>query len=229
MTGLSVPGAADLAEPHTWTVLLGFVLFMQRSITVVLVLVLLGLALTWHLLTAARRLDRLHRRIESARRALTEQLLRRVQASTDLAAGTGLDPASAVLLRQAAYQAVDAGAGEAIAAVDHPFGSGMAPFGRDREDAESDLSRALRATLEELPQDHPLRTGDDLADLAGVCFRLRLARRLYNDAVFSALQVRRSRVARLFRLAGGAPLPQTFEIDDEPPAVLSSTEVPGGV
>lgn len=213
---------------QTGSWLVGVVLLLARALVPLAVLVLLGLAFTWYLLTAARRLDRLHRRIESARWALSEQLLRRAQASTELASGAGLDPASAVLLRQAAFTAVDAGRDEAGRGLDQPFGSGLAGFGPAREDAESDLSRALRATLEELPADDRLRTGDALDDLAGVCFRLRLARRLYNDAVFSALQVRRGTVVRLFRLAGGAPLPRTFEIDDEPASVLSTSEVPGG-
>ena len=189
---------------------------------------LLLAAVGWFAMISARRLDRLHRRIESANRALSDQLLRRAQAATELALSGLLDPASALLLHQAAAGAVQAGRADADVAAADPFHvSGLTGFSAAREDAESDLSRALRATLEELPDGHAAR-GEATADLAGDCFRVRLARRLYNDAVASALQLRRARLVRLFRLAGHAPLPRTFEIDDEPAAVLSSAQVPGG-
>lgn len=195
----------------------------------VVVVVLLALTVGWFALVRARRLDRLHRRIESAARALSEQLLYRTQAGTELALAGLLDPASAVLVYQAAATAAQAGREDAARAADDPFEvSGLTGFSAEREDAESDLSRALRATLAELPAGHPLRQGPATEALAGACFRVRLARRLYNDAVAGALQVRRSRLVRLFRLAGRAPLPRTFEIDDEPAAILSSTQVPGG-
>lgn len=195
----------------------------------VLAATVLALGVAWFAMVRARRLDRLHRRIESAARALSEQLLRRAQAGTEVALSGLLDPASSVLLHQAAAAAVQAGRDDADRAADHPFEiSGLTGFSPGREDAESDLTRALRATLGELPEQHPLRQGPATEELAGVCFRVRLARRLYNDAVASALQLRRSRLVRLFRLAGHAPLPRTFEIDDEPAAILTSTQVPGG-
>lgn len=188
-----------------------------------------ALAVAWFALLRARRLDRLHRRIESAARALSEQLLRRAQAGTELALSGLLDPASAVLLHGAASAAMQAGRDDADRAADHPFEiSWLTGFSAERENAESDLSRALRATLGELPPGHRLRQGPATEALAGDCFRVRLARRLYNDAVAGALQVRRSKLVRVFRLAGHAPLPRTFEIDDEPAAILSSPQVPGG-
>ena len=50
-----------------------------------------------------------------------------------------------------------------------------------------------------------------------------MARRFHNDAVRAARAVRRHRVVRWFRLAGHAPFPLAFEMDDEPPAVLTAT------
>lgn len=195
----------------------------------VFVVVVFALTVAWFALVRARRLDRLHRRIESGARALSEQLLHRAQAGTELALSGLLDPASALLVHQAAATAVQAGRLDAARDAGDPFEvSGLLGFSTERENAESDLSRALRATLGELPAGHPLRQEPVTEDLAGACFRLRLARRLYNDAVAGALQVRRSRLVRLFRLAGRAPLPHTFEIDDEPAAILSSSQVPGG-
>ena len=45
--------------------------------------------------------------------------------------------------------------------------------------------------------------------------RVQLARRFHNDAVTDVRRVRRKLVVRLFRLAGHAEMPRTFEIDDE--------------
>src|SRR6266545_93850 len=46
-----------------------------------------------------------------------------------------------------------------------------------------------------------------------------LARNFYNDAVAATLAARRRRLVRLLRLAGGAPAPVFFEIDDAPPLI----------
>ena len=44
-----------------------------------------------------------------------------------------------------------------------------------------------------------------------------MARRFHNDAVRAARALRRHRTVRWFRLAGHAPFPLAFEMDDEPP------------
>ena len=41
-----------------------------------------------------------------------------------------------------------------------------------------------------------------------------LARKFYNDAVAATRAARRRWLVRLLRLAGGAPLPEFFEIDE---------------
>lgn len=180
-------------------------------------LVLAVLATGWYLLFLARRLDRLHRRVEGAAVALDNQLLRRAQAATELAASGLLEPASAVLVAGAAAQALEAGEGRAAQLALDPFsGSRLDDHSDDREAAESDLSRALRATLDALPDDDPARTGGHLDGLAAVSHRVVLARRFHNDAVSHARTVRRKRLVRLARLAGSAPAPRTVEIDDEP-------------
>ena len=149
--------------------------------------------------------------------ALDNQLLRRAQAATELAASGLLDPASSVLVAGAAAEAIQAGEGRAAQLALDPFsGSRLDDHSDDREAAESDLSRALRATLDALPDDDPARTGGHLDWLAAVSHRVVLARRFHNDAVSHARAVRRKRLVRLARLAGSAPAPRTVEIDDEP-------------
>ncbi len=187
----------------------------------------IGVLLGWYLLFIASRLDRLHRRVEGAQAALDNQLLRRATAATELAGCGVLDPASSLLVAGAAVQAIEAGEGRAAQVALDPFsGSRMDEHDADREAAESDLTRALRATLDELPEDHPAVTGDHLDALAAVCHRVCLARRFHNDAVLQAQAVRRKRVVRMARLQGRAPIPQTVEMDDEPPRILVSQGVP---
>ena len=188
------------------------------SLWVLLALVvLLVVVLGWYLFFLARRLDRLHRRVEGAAAALDNQLLRRAQASTGLAASGLLDPASSVLVAGAAAEAIEAGEERAAQVALDPFsGSRLDDHSDDREAAESDLSRALRATLDDLPADHPAVSGGHLAGLAAVSHRVVLARRFHNDAVSHARAVRRKRLVRWARLAGSAPEPRTVEIDDEP-------------
>lgn len=191
--------------PSAWAAVLGAV--------VVLVL------LAWYLTFSAARLDRLHHRVEGARGALDNQLLRRAGAASELASSGLLDPATSLLLAGAAAEAVAAGEG------DDSLEEGL---GRDpvrREVAESDLSRALRAALDDPDQMRVLRSDplgrDLLAALDAAALRVRLARRFHNDAVKQTQRVRAKRIVRWARLAGHAPLPETFEMDDEPPALLS--------
>lgn len=160
--------------------------------------------LAWYLTWSASRLDRLHGRVEGARAALDAQLLRRATVTTELAGSGLLDPASSLLLADAAHAARTAGDDR-------------------RELAESDLSRTLRAALgpdavAELRQEPG---GDEvLADLSSATLRVRLARRFLNEAVRATGVLRAKRIVRWFRLAGYAPMPLSFEMDDEPPEAL---------
>ena len=74
-------------------------------------------------------------------------------------------------------------------------------LGHEREQAENELSRQLRKT----------RPTDELNE---VVTRASFARQFHNDAVRDALVLRRRRVVRLLHLAGHAPRPTFFEIDD---------------
>jgi hypothetical protein len=135
---------------------------------------------TW----TAKRLDRLHRRVDSARAALDAQLRQRAEAALAFAR-TGRTTS----LRELATTA--------RSALEVP---GLGP---DREVAESALSRALQAAGRDA----------DTA-LVTVTTRTSFARRFHNDTVRDALVVRRRRVVRLFRLAGSARMPSFFEMDD---------------
>jgi hypothetical protein len=168
----------------------------------VVVLVLLGL----YLRGLAGRLDRLHVRVEAAADALDAQLLRRSGVALELAASGLLDPASSMLLASAAHGA-------------------QAAEPEDREEAESGLSQALRATLDAPEADTVLGSSETgrglLEEAAAACRRVVLARRFHNDAVAATQRLRRHRLVRALHLAGSAPLPVMFECDDRAPACLA--------
>jgi hypothetical protein len=172
-------------------------------ICVVAALIVLGLYLSW----TAGRLDRLHARIDAARAALDAQLLRRASVAQELASSGVLDPAASIVLYEAAHAARQAEPDQ-------------------REVAESELSQALRAVFAE--PDAVAEIGaapggtEAVGELTRAVRRVPMARRFHNDAVRAARAVRRHRVVRWLRLAGHAPFPLAFEMDDEPPAVLTT-------
>ncbi|MEU4213313.1 hypothetical protein AB0F13_25595 [Streptomyces sp. NPDC026206] len=174
---------------------------MTTFIWIAAALVVIGVYLSW----TAGRLDRLHSRIDAARAALDAQLLRRASVAQELATAGILDPAASIVLYQAAHAARQA-------EEEH------------REVAESELSQALRAVFGEAPQVDAVRAApggeESLEELTQAVRRVPMARRFHNDAVRAARALRRHRTVRWFRLAGHAPFPMAFEMDDEPPAVL---------
>src|SRR4051794_28065381 len=166
----------------------------------VAVLVLLGVYVSWR----ATRLDRLHVRLETARAGLDAALVRRAAVALELAASRQLDPATSLLLAAAAHEA-------RIADADN------------REFAESDLSRALRAVVDQPDFRRTLGAREDgsalLEDLDAAVRKVSYARSFYNNAVTATRTARRKLLPRVLPLSGRAPLPEFFEIDDTPPEV----------
>jgi hypothetical protein len=137
----------------------------------------------------ATRLDRLHVRVETARAALDAALVRRAAVSLELAASRLLDPATSLVLATAAHEARTADT-------------------ERREFAESDLSKALRAVAEQPGfREMLLARGNGTTLLEEL-----------DDAVATTRTARRRPLVRIIPLAGRAPLPDFFEIDDDPPA-----------
>ena len=173
---------------------------VTNIVIIVAAVILLGVYVSWR----AGRLDRLHIRLEAAHAALDATLARRSSVALELASSGFLDPATSLLLADAAHVARSDG---------H-----SADSGRSRELAESDLSRALRAALAQ-PDVRASLLGQDgadelLAELESAAHQVFLARKFYNDAVAVTRAARAKFLARALRLAGGAELPEFFEIDD---------------
>lgn len=195
---------------------------------IVLVALALVLAIAWYLSYAAARLDRLHAKVEGAMSSLDAQLVRRAEASVELATSGLLDPATSLLL-------ADAAAAAAARRTEQPI-SGDPLDGQHfggREEVESDLTWALDAALSpELLEEIRAETealggegGQDpygMAKLEGAALRVQLARRFHNDAVADVRRVRAKAVVRAFRLAGHAELPAPVNFDDQLPRGLRS-------
>jgi hypothetical protein len=167
---------------------------MLDTIIVVAALAVLGAYVSWR----AGRLDRLHARLDAARAALDTALVRRSSVALELASSGLLDPATSLLLAGAAHDARSAEEG--------------------RELAESDLTRALRAAFGQpgfvASVSHAGGAEELLAEMEGAAHQVFLARKFYNDAVAATRAARHRPLPRLLHLAGSAPLPEFFEIDD---------------
>ncbi|WP_449063952.1 hypothetical protein [Planomonospora algeriensis] len=167
------------------------------------IVVLTAVYVSWR----AGRLDRLHIRLELARESLDAALVRRAAVCLELAGSRILDPATSLLLAAAAHEARTAGPEE-------------------REHAESELSRALRAVLDqerfrEKAAETPAGS-ELLQELDAAVAKVVYARRFYNNAVGVTRAAQRRWLARTLRLAGHTAYPDFFEIDDAPPQALAA-------
>lgn len=196
--------------------------------TVILVVVGAVLVLAWLVWVRANRLDRLHRKVGASRAVVDAQLVRRASVAAELATSGLLDPASSLVVGEAAWGSLTAGrAGDVPAGLlpadlrEQLGAAGGAPGALDRSQVESDLTAALAEILED-PDEVAVLAEDPEGDrilvaLAAAWYRVQLARRFHNEAVAQTQRVRRGAVVRLLRLAGHAPEPRTLELDDSWP------------
>jgi hypothetical protein len=161
-----------------------------------LILTLFVLIIGWYLSFTATRLDRLHHRVETSWANLDVLLQKRASVALEIAHSDIADPASSMLLTAAAYQARDADI-------------------RNRSAAESGLSGALGLLLED--SQHLATAADSalLTELSSLTDKIRVAIALHTDAVARTQMVRSKLIVRVFRLAGTAPLPITYEFESD--------------
>jgi hypothetical protein len=160
------------------------------------ILGLIFIIFLWYLSFSATRLDRLHHRVETSWANLDGLLQRRAAVALEIARSEIADPASALLLTAAAYQAREA-------------------IIENRSAAESGLSGALGLLLadgqsSERPAEIVL-----LRELSELTDKIRIAISLHVDAVTRTQLVRKKFIFRTFRLAGTAPLPVTYEFESD--------------
>ncbi len=178
------------------------------SVVGVVALVLAVVVAGWLSWTAGR-LDRMHLRVAGARSALDAALARRRALALELSGSDVIDPASAMLLADAATRPLDTGP------TTEPGSGPTAERTDEHWQRESDLSAVLRAVAAERGASEP--APDDVwSELELVTERVTMARRIHNDLVATTLALRGRRRVRWFRLAGHAPTVDMIAFDDEP-------------
>ena len=148
----------------------------------------------WYLTFSASRLDRLHHRVETSWATLDSLLQRRAAIALEVARSAITDPATSLLLTASAYQARSADI-------------------EDRSSAESVLSGALGMMLSE--RESIVTKSDQvlLAELEQLTDKIKVSIAIHVEAVNRTQLIRRKLVFRIFRLAGTAPLPVTYEFE----------------
>ena len=148
----------------------------------------------WYLSFSAGRLDRLHHRVETSWATLDSLLQRRAAIALEIARSAITDPATALLLTASAYQARSADI-------------------EDRSSAESVLSGALGMMLTE--HESIVAKSDQalLFELEQLTDRIKIAISIHVESVTRTHLIRGKLVFRIFRLAGKAPLPVTYEFE----------------
>lgn len=186
---------------------------------VVLVIAVLAVV-AWYLSYTAARLDRLHGRVEGSVSALDAQLVRRAEAVMELAHSGSLDPASSMLLAEAATRSLDAAD---VAEVHYEVREDGVDA--ERAGAESDLTDTVRATLgREVVREIQQVPGGSvaIARVQQANHRVVLARAFHDDAVRAVRRVRAQPLVRLFRLAGRTSMPQVVDFDSELPELADT-------
>ena len=160
------------------------------------VILFAGLAtlIFWYLTFSASRLDRLHHRVETSWATLDSLLQRRAAIALEVARSSITDPATSLLLTASAYQARGADI-------------------EDRSSAESVLSGALGMMLAE--RESIVANSDQalLHELDQLTDKIKVAISIHVESVTRTQLIRSKLVFRLFRLAGTAPLPVTYEFE----------------
>ena len=158
-------------------------------VDVTALVIIVALIVSWRITWLTTRVDRANVRAERAWAALDAALVRRAQHALELVLMPGIDPATVLLVSDAANAALE------------PHLSR-----HDREQAESDLSHVLDAAWPMLPANSSRL--DSERTRASIC------RRLHNDAVATALSLRRRYAVRILQLSGRAAELRPFEMDE---------------
>jgi hypothetical protein len=161
-----------------------------------LIALLAVLFFAWYLSYSATRLDRLHHRVETSWANLDGLLQRRAAIAIEIARSDISDPASSLLLTFAAHQARDASV-------------------RDRSQAETGLTGALGILLEASNEYSGEIEQDLLRELSELTEKIKIAVAIHVDAVNRTQLVRSKKFIRIFRLAGRAPEPVTYEFEGD--------------
>jgi hypothetical protein len=161
----------------------------MSTLEVLALMIIVAVVLVWRITWLATRVHRATLRAERTWSVLDTALVGRAQRAAELVMMPGIDPATALLVLDAA-----------AAALEPELRHG------ERERAESDLSHVLDV-VDPVIQANP-------GELDSERMRAGMYRRLHNDAVATALSLRRRHTVRILRLAGRSVEPRPFEMAD---------------
>lgn len=217
---------------------------MEQGKTVIAVLIVLAcfiVVLCLYLWRLAVRLDRLHRRVLSTSWALDRALVKRAATSLQVADFGFLPLEAATDLARAAKAAlavvdvpvyVDQLRSPILLSNQSTLSNQSILSPKPLVDKaetqraklverlliESELSRVIRGIVEESTKEW-FRADEVGAPLLGefqmACYKVQVARRLYNQDVRQVHYLRQKLLVRLFHLAGHAALPDFVDLDDE--------------
>lgn len=177
-----------------------------------LALVIFGL---W-LLRTARRLDRLHKALTSCRHVLDIHLVQRAVAAQQLAASGALDPATSLVLADAANKALTP-AGVVVA---DGFETKPLVQSRDVQHGRARVESSLTAVLRQLAERDDVIAAPAWHDVTRAWYYAQLARTFHDARLTAVVRLRRHPLVRMFHLAGKAPIPLTFDGDLTPPPTV---------
>jgi hypothetical protein len=160
------------------------------------VLILIILLLAWYLSFSATRLDRLHHRVETSEANLDSLLQRRAALALELVHSHELDPATELLLFDAA----------SLTRADNLS---------LREDAESTLSGSLKFLRSLVDSGEAAIAPLRVSELDALTERIKLAISVHVAAVNDVARLRSKFIFRLFHLAGRAKLPTKFRFEED--------------
>ena len=150
----------------------------------------------WYLSFLATRLNRLHHRVETSWANLDGLLQRRAAVAIEIARSEISDPAASLLLTFAAHQAREATV-------------------RDRSQAETGLTGALGILIENSADNQNPLEQELLLELKELTAKIKVAIAMHVESVTRTQMVRKKLFIRLFRLAGSAPEPVTYEFEGD--------------
>jgi hypothetical protein len=159
----------------------------MSAVEIVALTIIVVVVLVWRITWLTTRVHRATARAERTWSVLDAALVGRAQRAAELVMMPGIDPATALLVLDAAAAALE---------------PDLCPGERER--AESDLSHVLDAVDPMLP------VKPSALELERA--RASMYRRLHNDAVATALSLRRRHTARILRLARRSIEPRPFEM-----------------
>ncbi|MFT0848460.1 hypothetical protein VR010_11995 [Actinomycetaceae bacterium L2_0104] len=181
----------------------------------VAIIAIFGIVVTFR----ARRLDALNRTVAKSRRALEHALTARAQYAHDFATCGALDMAGAILLTDSADTCLREGMqpiiDDGLDRIEQFDFDRPEREARDRRDLESNLSRTLRLTVDELDASELAPGQQAFYDrLEKARLEVKMTRNFHNSHVAQVRRVRATILARIFPIAGRAPWPQTVDMDD---------------